>query len=104
MKAKPECTKCTECRYKLRNEAEKRSLLNRLKRVEGQVRGLQTMVDSDTYCIDILMQVQAVRAALSAFSREILSNHIATCVEDNIRNGDKEAIRELTDVLYKMMK
>lgn len=73
MKAKPECTKCTECRYKLRNEAEKRSLLNRLKRVEGQVRGLQTMVDSDTYCIDILMQVQAVRAALSAFSREILT-------------------------------
>lgn len=95
---------CEHCRHKHREEGERKRLLNRLKRIEGQVRGVQGMVESDIYCPDILMQVQAIRAALSAFNRELLNNHINTCVAQGIRSGNSEVIGELTEVLHKLMK
>ena len=77
---------------------------NRLSRIEGQVRGLQDMLQKDAYCPDILVQVSAVSAALNSFSKELLASHIRTCVADGIRQGDDEVIDELVCVLQKMMK
>ena len=79
-------------------------LINRLNRIEGQVRGVRSMLENDAYCTDILIQVSAIQAALNAFNRELLSNHIHTCVADNIRAGDDSVIDELTATLQKLMK
>ncbi|MCM1040694.1 MAG: metal-sensing transcriptional repressor [Roseburia sp.] len=89
---------------KERSEKEYKDLLNRLKRIEGQVRGLQGMLEKDAYCTDILIQVAAVNAALNSFSRELLSDHLRTCVADNIREGNDEIIDELVILLQKLMK
>ena len=78
--------------------------INRLNRIEGQVRGVRSMLENDAYCTDILIQVSAIQAALNAFNRELLSNHIHTCVADNIRAGDDSVIDELTATLQKLMK
>ena len=91
-------------RTKQRSEEEYKALINRLSRIEGQVRGIRKMVESDTYCTDILIQVSAVQAALNAFNRELLANHIRTCVADDIRNGKDETIDELVSTLQKVMK
>lgn len=95
-----------ECcrRTKKRSEEEYKLLINRLNRIEGQVRGIRKMVESDTYCTDILTQVSAVQAALNAFNRELLANHIRTCVCDDIKNGREETIDELVQTLQKLMK
>ncbi len=96
---------CCSCpRTKERDEKEYKDLMNRLKRIEGQVRGLQGMVERDAYCTDILVQVSAVSAALNSFNRVLLSNHIKTCVADNIRQGNDEIIDELVILLQKLMK
>lgn len=97
-----ECN-CT-MKHKHRVEKEYKSLINRLNRIEGQVRGIKSMVENEAYCTDILMQVSAVQAALNAFNRELLSNHIHTCVAENIRKGDDSVIDELTAALQKLMK
>lgn len=97
-----EC-KCGEKR-KHREKKEYRSLLNRLSRIEGQIRGIKGMLENDVYCTDILIQVSAVSAALNAFNKELLSNHIHTCVAENIRNGDDSVIDELVTTLQKLMK
>ena len=89
---------------KIRSEEELKSLTNRLSRIEGQVRGIKEMLQRDAYCPDILVQVSAVNAALNSFSKELLSNHIHTCVADGIRQGDNEVIDELVSVLHKLMK
>ena len=89
---------------KHREEEESKALLNRLSRIEGQVRGIRKMVETDCYCTDILTQVSAVQAALNAFNRELLSNHIRTCVADDIRSGKDETIDELVQTLQKLMK
>lgn len=89
---------------KHRSEEEYKALLNRLSRIEGQVRGIRRMVESDAYCTDILTQVSAVQAALNAFNRELLANHIRTCVADDIRSGRDETIDELVGTLQKLMK
>ena len=94
---------CTE-KTKERSEEEYRSLVNRLSRIEGQVRGIRAMVEKGAYCTDILTQSAAVSAALSAFDRELLGNHIRTCVADDIRAGHDEVIDELLDTLQRMMK
>ncbi len=96
--------KCDCHKTKKRSEEEYKALLNRLSRIEGQVRGIRKMVESDTYCTDILNQVSAVHAALNAFNRELLANHIRTCVADDIRNGKDETIEELVQTLQKLMK
>jgi len=95
---------CCSHKTKHRSEEEYKALLNRLSRIEGQVRGIRKMVESDTYCTDILTQVSAVQAALNAFNRELLANHIRTCVAEDIRNGKDETIEELVFALQKMMK
>ena len=68
------------------------------------MRGINKMVENNAYCTDILVQVSAVNAALNAFSKELLANHIRTCVADDIRQGKDETIDELVSVLQKMMK
>jgi len=88
----------------VRSEEELKKLFNRLSRIEGQVRGLREMLQKDVYCPDILIQVSAVNAALNSFSRELLSEHLHTCVADNLRQGNDEVLDELVEVLRKLMK
>ena len=89
---------------KERTEKEYKDLLNRLSRIEGQVRGVRGMVEKDAYCTDILIQVSAINAALNSFNKVLLANHIHTCVAEDIRNGKDEAIDELVKLLQKLMK
>ncbi len=96
--------KCMCKRRTLRSDKDKKSLLNRLKRIEGQVRGIINMVEQDAYCNDVLIQSAAVNAAMNAFNRELLSAHIHNCVADDIRNGKDEVIDELMLTLQKLMK
>ena len=98
----------TECccgeRKKHRSDQEYKELMNRLKRIEGQVRGLQNMLENNAYCPDILVQVSAVNSALNSFSKTLLASHIRTCVVDDIRAGREETIDELVTTLQKVMK
>ena len=95
-----------KCRTKKkhRNNDEYRNLINRLNRIEGQVRGIKGMVESDAYCTDILTQISAVQAALNSFNKQLLSNHIHTCVFEGIKNGDGEVVDELVNTIQKLMK
>lgn len=93
------CTKHTD-----RSEAERKKLVNRLKRIEGQIRGIIGMLENDAYCNDILIQSAAVNAAVNAFNKELLANHIRTCVARDIREGKDETIDELVATLQKLMK
>ena len=95
-----------ECRHKKKELSEKeyKDLVNRLNRIEGQIRGIKRMVESDTYCTDILIQVSAVNAALNSFNKVLLANHIRTCVADDIRAGKEETIDELVVTLQKLMR
>ena len=77
--------------------------MNRLKRIEGQVRGVQRMLEHDAYCTDILVQVSAINAALNSFNKVLLANHVRTCVADNIRKGNDDVIDELVALLQKTM-
>ena len=95
---------CCSERHKDRSEKEKKKLMNRLKRIEGQIRGIEGMVEKDAYCPDILIQVSAVNAALNSFNKELLAKHIKTCVVDDIKEGHDETIDELVKVLQKVMK
>ncbi len=97
------CEHCIQ-KKKHRDDDEYKKLLNRLSRIEGQIRGIRKMVESDAYCTDILIQVSAVSAALNAFNKELLSNHIHTCVANDIREGKDETIDELCETLKKLMK
>lgn len=97
--------KCECCgKKKERSEEEYRKLINRLNRIEGQIRGIKGMVEKNAYCIDILVQVSAINAALNAFNRELLANHIRTCVTEDIRVGKDETIEELVSTMQKLMK
>lgn len=100
---------CAHCeanagRTKERSEKEFRSLMNRLKRIEGQIRGIEGMLEKDAYCPDILIQVSSVTSALNSFNKELLASHVRTCVANDIREGNDETIDELVDVLKKLMK
>lgn len=95
---------CYSERHKDRSEEEKKKLMNRLKRIEGQIRGIEGMVEKNAYCPDILIQVSAVNAALNSFNKELLAKHIKTCVVDDIKEGHDETIDELVKVLQKVMK
>ena len=96
------CACCT--RHKHREPAEADALLRRLNRIEGQVRGIRGMVEKEVYCTDILTQVSAVQAALNAFARELLGNHVKTCVVQDIQSGHTEVVDELMNTLQKLMK
>ena len=92
------------CRHKDRTPEEYRALANRLSRIEGQVRGIRAMLDKDVYCADILVQVAAVNAALNGFSKELLGQHIRTCVADDLRAGETQKLDELLQLLPRLMK
>ena len=79
-------------------------MMNRLSRIEGQVRGIKGMLEKDAYCPEILVQVSAVNAALNSFNKVLLANHIRTCVADDIREGKDETVDELVKVLQKLMR
>lgn len=95
---------CSCHKTKTRSEKEYKDLIHRLNRIEGQIRGIKKMVESDTYCTDILVQVSAVNAALNSFNKVLLANHIRTCVSNDIRAGKEETVDELVKVLQKLMK
>ncbi len=95
---------CCCKKTKVRTDDEYKKLINRLNRIEGQVRGIKNMVEKNAYCTDILVQVSAVNAALNAFNKELLSSHIKTCVADDIRNGKDDTVDELVQTLQKLMK
>ena len=95
----PACAKQT-----MRDEELKKKLLNRLHRIEGQVRGIEAMISSDAYCNDILIQSSAVNAAINAFNRELLACHIRGCVRRDLLAGDESVVDELVETVQKMMK
>ena len=100
---KKECSRCQH-RMKDRSEKERKNMINRLNRIEGQVRGIKKLVENNAYCPEILIQVSAVNAALNSFNKVLLAEHIRTCVAEDIRGGDEAAIDELVLVLEKLMK
>ena len=97
------CEHCSN-RKKERSEQEIKKMMNRLKRIEGQIRGIEGMLEKDAYCPDILIQVSSVTSALNSFNKELLASHVRTCVANDIRQGNDETIDELVDVLKKLMK
>lgn len=97
--------KCCACtRKKTRTEEDKRALINRLNRIEGQIRGIRSMVEKDAYCPDVLTQASAASAALNGFAKVLLSEHIRTCVAEDVRNGHDDTLDELLNTLQKWMK
>ena len=103
MSEKKVCPCCCE-KHTARSEEEKKKLINRLKRIEGQIRGIIGMMENDAYCNGILIQSAAVNAAVNAFNKELLASHIRTCVARDIREGKDETIDELVATLQKLMK
>ena len=95
----PACEKRTE-----RSEEQKKKLLNRLSRLEGQVRGVKKMIESDAYCNDVLIQTAAISAAVNALSREVLRAHLNSCVIRDIRAGRDEVADELMETLERIMR
>ena len=95
---------CCSQKSKHRTEEERRALINRLSRIEGQIRGIRGMIEKDAYCTDILVQASAASAAINAFNKELLASHIRTCVADDIRAGRDEVVDELLSTLQKLMK
>ena len=88
----------------MRSEEQKKALMNRLRRIEGQVRGIQAMIEENAYCNDVLMQSAAVNAAMNAFNKELLASHIRNCVVRDIRQGNDEIVDELVATMQKLMK
>lgn len=95
---------CGSDRRKHRDDKEYKDLIHRLNRIEGQVRGVKKMVEEECYCPDILTQVSAIQSALNSFNKVLLSNHIKTCVVDDIQTGNHEVIDDLLKTLQKLMK
>ena len=100
-KSEKECC-CHSSKH--RSDKEYKDLMNRLSRIEGQVRGIRGMLEKDVYCVDILVQVAAANSALNSFSKELLAQHISTCVADDLRAGSEEKLDELIKLLPKLMK
>ncbi len=98
-----ECPFCSP-RKKHRTEEERKALIQRLRKAEGQIRGIQKMLEEDAYCPDILIQVSAVTSALNSFNKELLACHIRSCVAEDIREGNNDAIDEFVKITWKLMK
>ncbi len=99
--------KCCNCYIhdkKTRSDEEKKALVNRLSRIEGQIRGIRAMIERDAYCPDVITQVSAVSAALNSFNKEVLASHVKGCVAADIKAGNEETVDELVATLYKLMK
>ena len=97
------CPACSE-RHKERSDEEVKKLTTRLNRIEGQIKGVKKMLEDNRYCPDILIQVSAIQSSLNSFSKELLGAHLRSCVVDDIKKGDENAIDELLDLLKKLMK
>lgn len=95
--------KCCD-RTKHRELKEYKDLINRLNRIEGQVRGIRKMVEEERYCVDILTQVSAIQSALNSFNKKLLASHIHSCVVEDIQDGRVEAVDELCEIIQKLMK
>lgn len=91
-------------KVKHRNLEEQKDMIKRLNRIEGQIRGVKNMVEQERYCVDILTQVSAIQAALNSFNKCLLSNHIKTCVVDEIQAGNLDVVDELCSTIQKVMK
>lgn len=102
METEKNCNCCKKT--KARSEEEFKSLMNRLNRIEGQIRGIKGMLEKDAYCTDIIIQVAAANAALNSFNKELLSTHIKTCVTNDIIEGKTETVDDLLKTLQKLMK
>ena len=100
----PECCMQLSDRRKKRTPEEQKNLIRRLKKAEGQIRGIQNMVENDAYCPDILIQVAAVTNALNSFNKELMACHIRSCVMEDIKAGNDEAINDFVKMLQKLMK
>ena len=98
-------TFCPMCHdSKRRTDEEKQTLINRLRRIEGQVKGIAGMIERDGYCVDVLTQVQAVSSALTSFSKALLESHVKSCVRYDVLEGKDEVLDELVDVISRFMK
>ncbi|MEG0962185.1 MAG: metal-sensing transcriptional repressor [Lachnospiraceae bacterium] len=102
VECKKECDSCNK--KKERTPQERKNMISRLNRIEGQVRGVKSMVEDQRYCVDILTQVSAIQSALNGFSKCLLSDHIKSCVTENIRQGNDEVVDELCNTIQKLMK
>ena len=99
------CCNCYMHENKIRSDEEKKALINRLLRIEGQIRGIRAMVEKDAYCPDVMTQTSAAVAALNSFNRELLSSHVKSCVVNDIKDGREDAaVEELLSTLQKLMK
>lgn len=94
---------CCHPLKRVRNEEEYKKLHNRLNRIEGQVRGISKMLEEDAYCIDILNQVAAASSALGSFAKELLTQHLKTCVANDIAKGNTEKIEEAAEAVAKLI-
>ena len=99
----PGCA-CHASRKKHRSTAEERDLINRLNRIEGQIRGIKKMLEADAYCPDVLTQVAAARCAMNSFAKVLLASHIRSCVVEDLEAGREETIEELVDTVQKLLK
>ena len=95
---------CCCQKTKVRTDEEYKSLMNRLNRIEGQIRGIKGMLEKNAYCTDILVQVAAVNSALNSFNKELLAEHIRTCVIEDIKAGKEDTVDDLVDTIKKLMK
>ena len=95
---------CCSGRSKVRDPKEQKDLINRLNRIEGQIRGIRGMLENDAYCIDILNQVSAANSALNSFTKALLAQHIRTCVAEDLHQGNDEKLEELVKTLQKLMR
>ena len=95
---------CCSAKTKERSEKEYKDLINRLSRIEGQVRGVKAMLEKDAYCTDIITQVSAINSALNSFNKVLLASHIKTCVTQDIKDGKEDTVDELLKTLQKLMK
>lgn len=95
---------CCATRKKHRTEEEMKKLINRLSRIEGQVRGIKKMIEEDAYCTDVLIQSQAIGAAINSFNKDLLACHIRNCVVEDVKNGSDEVVDDLVSTIQKLMK
>ena len=97
----PVCACCAK--KKVRDPEEYRRLIHRLNRIEGQIRGIKGMIEKDAYCTDILVQAAAARSALNGFTRELIDQHLSTCVAEDLKNGGEEKLQEFLWILNKLV-
>lgn len=102
MKEMEGSVECCRHKEKPREEGQVKSLKNRLRRIGGQLGGIEKMLDDNRYCGDILTQLAAVERALQSFGYEVLKNHMETCVVDEVRKGNTEVVGETVDLIRKL--